>query len=462
MKKLILLITFSCIINFGNIKAQNNEDCIQNLSIFVESAKVKNYDMAFDPWMKVRNDCPDINLAIYVYGERILKDRIKKGSKEIADISKIDLLKLYDQWIEFFPKKRGVSKVGDILSNKAQFMIENKIGNNSEIYSQFDLAFTSDLKSFTNPKRLYSYFKTLYEIYKSGEQKITTEILFNKYEEISEKFEIESKNLAKKLDVIINKEQNGEVLSNKELRRKKIYDVNSNAIGTYLSNLETIISKESSCENLIPLYRRNFDNNKNDIVWLNRAASRMDAKECSDDPLFVTLVEQLHALEPSADSAYYLGFLNDKKGNNKQALNYYEESIKLETDPYKKAKILYKIALKFKAKGRKSTARNYAFKALKFQPSLGRAYLLIANLYASSANNCGNTQFEKRSVYWLAAQTARKASKVDASVKRLAIKTANSYEGRAPSKTDIFTEGNEGASINFSCWISRSVKVPKL
>ena len=41
----------------------------------------------------------------------------------------------------------------------------------------------------------------------------------------------------------------------------------------------------------------------------------MDAKECSGTPLFVTLVEQLHSLEPSADSAYYLGILNDKKGN---------------------------------------------------------------------------------------------------------------------------------------------------
>ena len=39
----------------------------------------------------------------------------------------------------------------------------------------------------------------------------------------------------------------------------------------------------------------------------------MDGKECSNDPLFVTLVEQLHSLEPSADSAYYLGILNDKK-----------------------------------------------------------------------------------------------------------------------------------------------------
>ena len=34
----------------------------------------------------------------------------------------------------------------------------------------------------------------------------------------------------------------------------------------------------------------------------------MDLKECSDDPLFVKLVEQLHSLEPSANSAYYLGY----------------------------------------------------------------------------------------------------------------------------------------------------------
>ena len=138
------------------------------------------------------------------------------------------------------------------------------------------------------------------------------------------------------------------------------------------------------------------------------------------------------------------------------------KNIKAKTDPYKKAKTLYKIALEFKAKGRKSKARSYAQKALSYQPSLGRAYLLIANLYATSANACGNNQFEKRAVYWLAANTARKAAKVDASIKKVAIKTAKSYEGRAPSKTDVFTEGNAGTTIKFSCWINSSVKVPNL
>ena len=188
----------------------------------------------------------------------------------------------------------------------------------------------------------------------------------------------------------------------------------------------------------------------------------MDSKDCSDAPLFVTLVEALHQLEPSADSAYYLGLLKDKSGDENGALQYYEESIALETDNYKKAKILFKIATKFKNKGRKSKARSYARKALSFQPSMGRAYLLIANLYASSANDCGKTQFEKRAMYWLAAQMAEKAARVDASIKKLALKTAESYKGRAPSKTDIFTEGNEGAVIKFNCWVGESVTVPKL
>ena len=330
------------------------------------------------------------------------------------------------------------------------------------IYTTFDEAYTKDAASFTNPKLLYNYFKTLYDRYKAGDQEVSMELLFNKYEEVSEKFEIEGTELAKKLDIILKKEESGTALTSRETRNKRIYDVNSSAIGTFLSNLDAIIAKEATCENLIPLYQRNFEANKNDALWIKRAASRMDSKECSDDPLFVTLVEALHTLEPSADSAYYLGLLNDKKGNEEEALKYYEESIALQTDDYKKAKILLKIANKFQLAGRKTSARSYATKALELQPSLGRAYLLIANLYADSANQCGETQFEKRAVYWLAADIAKKAGQVDASLKKIARKTAESYTGRAPSKTDIFTEGNAGTVIKFDCWINRSVTVPSL
>jgi tetratricopeptide (TPR) repeat protein len=462
MKKLCVITLIFIGLFHAPILAQDTNVCMQDLSIFAEFAKVKNYKSAFEPWMKVRGECPSINVAIYSYGERILKDRIKNGSPEEQDASKKDILKLYDQWVENFPKKRNKSVVGDIISKKAQALLDFKQADLKEIYLTFDEAYKKDKKSFTNPKLLYNYFKTMYDRYKNGDIEVTMELLFDKYEEVSEKFEFESTELSKKLDIILKKEEDGTALTSRETRSKRIYNVNSNAIGTFLSNLDAIIAKEATCENLIPLYKRNFEENKTDPLWIKRAASRMDSKECSDDPLFVTLVEALHALEPSADSAYYLGLLNDKGGNADEALKYYEESIALETDNYKKAKILFKIANKFKKAGRKSSARNYANKALGFQPSLGRAYLLIANMYADSANQCGESQFDKRAVYWLAADMAKKAGQVNASLKKVALRTVESYKGRAPSKTDIFTEGNAGTVIKFNCWINRNVTVPSL
>jgi tetratricopeptide (TPR) repeat protein len=459
MKFKVLLILF---FSFSLQISHASEDCMSNLSIFAEYYKVKNYDSAYEPWMKVRQECPKINAAVYSYGKRMLEHFIKNSDGDQKVAYQNDLIKLYDEWLVNFPLVKGRNITGEIMSNKAQALLENKLASKIEIFNTFDMAYSTDRASFDDPKPLYSYFKTYFELYKENSEGVTLSKVFDKYEDISERFEEVIDGYAKQLGVILKKEESGQQLSSREKSLKRAYGINSNASVTYLNNLNAIIAKESTCENLIPLYRKNLDENKTDPVWLNRAASRMDSKDCSDDPLFVELVELLHNLNPSANSAYYLGLLNDKKGNINEALKFYNESIELETDNIKKARILYKIASKFKKTNQFSKSRNYARKALEYQPSMGAAYLLISNLYASSANNCGNSQFEKRAVYWLAAKEARKAANVDASIKKTAVRTAESYEGRAPSKTDIFTEGNAGQVIRFNCWIGQSVTVPNL
>ena len=440
----------------------SSNECMEQLSIFAESAKIRNYQAAYEPWKTVLDNCPKLNVATYQFGERILKDFISKSTtpEEKASYTN-DLLDLYDKWAENFPTRKGVNQIGKIFSSKGQAMLDNGIEDKNLIYETFDYAFQNDPSSFTSPKSLAYYFITGYDLYKSG-TKIELEDLFEKYEELTEKFQLLQTNISKNLDLILKKEESGTALTSSETRNKKIYNTNTNAVGSYLQLLDQTIAKEATCEILIPLYTKNFDENKNNSIWIRRAAGRLDGKDCSDDPLFVTLVEQLHSLEPSADSAYYLGILNDKQGNADEALKYYQESVALETDNYKKANILYKIAVKFRNAGRRVSSRDYAEQALSFQPSLGRAYLLIANLYADSANGCGDTQFNKRAVFWLAAQTAQKAGRVDASLKRLSDRTAAAFNGRAPTKTDIFTEGNQGSTISFPCWIRRSVKVPNL
>ena len=449
---------------FFQLQSQNSsEDCRENLSIFAESAKIKNYQAAYEPWMSVRTNCPKYSLATFQYGELILKDFIKSSSSEQEKMNYLDdLLKLYDEWAANFPIRKGVNQIGKIYSSKGQAMIDNNFENKLKIYQTFEYAYNNDINSFSNPKSLAYYFQTAYDLYKMGNSEVPLEVLFNKYEELTERFESLRIDIAKNIDIILKKEESGVALSSKEERNKRIYDTNSNAVGAYLQLIDQRIAKEATCDILIPLYSKSFEANKDNSLWIKRAAGRLDGKECSDDPLFVTLVEQLHSLEPSADSAYYLGILNDKSGNSDQALKYYQESGTLESDNYKKANILYRIAVKFKNSGRKTSSRNYAERALSFQPSMGKAYLLIASLYASSANACGDSQFNKRAVYWLAAQTAQKAGRVDASIRKIANRTAASYNGRAPSKTDIFTEGNQGQTVRFSCWIGRSVKVPNL
>ena len=211
----------------------------------------------------------------------------------------------------------------------------------------------------------------------------------------------------------------------------------------------------------MPLYTRDFEKNKTNAKWLKRAVSRMYAKECTEDPLYEKLVGAYVAADPSPKaSVFYAGILY-KNGKEAEAMEFYKKAVDQEPDSFEKAKNLLKIAQLFAKKGQKSKARNYANQALKHNPNLGKAYLLIGNLYATSANACGKDEFEKRMVYVAALNKARRAAAVDPSISSRARKYIRSYSSNIPSKKLIFTKGVQaGSSHTIRCWIGETVKVP--
>jgi tetratricopeptide (TPR) repeat protein len=162
------------------------------------------------------------------------------------------------------------------------------------------------------------------------------------------------------------------------------------------------LGDRANCEVLVPLYQKDFDTNKDNAVWLQRAMNRMYAKGCKEDPLFLKLVEQKNTIEPSADTAFYLYLLTGEQ-------QYFDQTIALENDPLRKAKLYKKLANDLKKKGSYGKARKYYQESLSLNPSDGSPYISIANMYASSANNCGKDAFHKRAVFWLAANTADRA-----------------------------------------------------
>ena len=457
--KITLLLAILFIgLNFGF--AQQDEECMTKLSIFHEYTKAKNYDAAYEPWMAVRSKCPKFNNAIYVDGEKILEHKIDNatGADKVAFIN--DLLKLWEERGEHFASK---TPKGEYAAQACQLMYDHReeLGKvNNELFEQFDAAYKLDKDTFTNPKSLYTYFSLMVDLYDAGKKPAAD--LFNKYDDIVEKVEDEVKNYSEKLNKIIEKEDAGTTLTKKEGKYKSYYESYLKAYDQISGSIDQKLGDRANCENLIPLYQKDFEENKNNALWLQRAAGKMSEKDCTDDPLFFKLVNAYHELSPSANSAYYLGILKDKEGKSSEAISFYKQAISLETDNFKKSKLNNRIGLKLKARGSYGQARGFFREALKLNPSNGRPYLSIAGMYAASANNCGESNFDKRAVYWLAAAEARKAARVDPTQKKNAAKSVANYNAKAPQKAEIFSSGRAGQTIKISCWIGASVTVPSI
>lgn len=456
MKKELYLMMFAFLGLTGISLGQGqNPECMTNLSIYAEHAKVKNYDAAYGPWKMVYTNCPDINKANFSYGERILMHKIENTSGAEKDAFIQELLGLYDNSTKYFPES---FKPAGVTIDKVLLMYDNKMASDEEIFSMLNKAFKEDRENFKNPKALYLYFSSLVDLYSANKKDLQD--VFNTYDDVTEKMEEENSELTDIITKLLPKEDAG-TLTSKEKRSLRVATTNSESYGKIASSVDSKLGALADCENLIPLYQRNFEDKKGDVTWVKRAVGRMFSKECTDDPMFRKLFEAQLALDPSADAYVYGGTLKKKSGDNTGAIADFNKALELETSPRKKSNIAYKIATSYRNTS-KSTARNYAQKAIDANPSNGNAYLLIASLYASSANDCGETPFEKRAMYWKAADMARKAGRVDPALSGRAGQAAASYEAKAPSKTDIFNSGMAGKTLSFNCWVGGSVTVPSL
>lgn len=456
MKTKLILFLSGVLLGTGSLQAQANQECATTASLAYSDAKAKNYEAAYPRIQTLRKECPAYSIVTFQYGERVLKDMLQKATgakkKEIAQ----DLIKLYEERLQYFP---GKTEAGEIYADIAQVMFDNEIGTTEEQFAAFDRAFGESEDSL-NAKSLYTYFYLIVKL--QDQQKRTLQDVFQMYDVVIAKLEQQENETAEGLAALIKKQEAGETLTDKEEKRLNAYETNLKAYSTVKGSINTTLGQRADCENLIPLYSKDFEANKSNVEWLRRAAGRLSAKDCTEEQLFFQLVEALHKQEPSAKSALYLGQLAEAEGNAAKALEYYNQSAELETNPRDRGRVYYRIADEYKDKGQFGQARSYYRKAIDASPSYGRAYLQIANMIAQSANNCGNTAFEKRAVYWLAADYASRAGRVDPSISSTASETAAAYRGRAPQRSDIFQSDMQGKTINVGCWIGETVRVPNL
>ncbi len=449
MKKMRHFLTLMfLVVSMPMVFAQASQDCTIKYNLFKGDYNAKNYDKAYDNWMWCMDNCPTLSVNIYKLGIKIAEHKLETASEADKPAAKELVMRVLTQRLEHFPKdKAGI--YDDIASFKRE-----QGASDDEVYEWLEKTFKEDPTALS-AKNIYKYFDHILIKYKDSD----TQRVFDTYDEVGEALELKRENYTKAIDAINAKDST--TLSKKDIKKRKVSQQIITNLSIVESGLDQKLAAISTCERLIPFNRKNFEENKNNGVWLKRAVSRMFNKECTDDPLYDQLVEAYVHADPSPQaSVFYAGILM-KNGETNKAMDYFKRAVDQETDTYKKAGYLYKIAVILNKKGRKSEARSYCYQALEYQPTMGRAYLLIASMYASSANSCGDDIVSKRMVYVAALNKARRAKSVDPSISTLANRFINSYSDNIPTTKDLFVAGvKSGSKHKIGCWINETVIVP--
>tara|TARA_B100000886_G_C20425188_1_gene493609 strand:- start:3228 stop:4532 length:1305 start_codon:yes stop_codon:yes gene_type:complete len=431
MKKLLVL--FSAFISiplsanslFDGKYGSDSVQCVTNRSLYNEYVKQKNYEDAMPPWRKAYALCPKSTKSIYIIGAKLYKNLINKnkGSVELQKVYLDSLETLYDNRIFNFGQENYV------LGLKGSDMMKYS-------FSDLDRAFTYLKQSVegqqvkSKASALFSYFKAAYKKYNANS--LEKEQLLEVYTLVSDYLDI---NIAK------------------DSKSKKFY-VNAS------ENVEKLFSNVATCSELTSMFDTKFEETPNDINLLKRIVKVLSKKDCTDAEVYFSAAKQLHEAEPSALSAYKMGKLSNNKNKFTEAITFFKHALELSDTNDDKAKYFYGLSTAYFKLGNNPTARNYALKALEIRPKWGKSMLLIGDIYAASANECGSNPFESAMLYSAAIDKYIIAKNMDSSVANLASKKIASYRKYLPTTEDaFFNKYKEGDAYTVGCWINELTKV---
>lgn len=431
----------------------DKESSEQNLSIYTEFYKQKNYLDAFKPWVYLFENAPKRTKNIYLHGPKIVKGVLKTADAGRKAGLVDTLMMVYDQRNAYYPGKEAYVtglKGADMYRYK-KGTPDGLIASREVLKKAFDAAGNESTASVLN-----YYFMATTKLVQAKLLKV--EDLIALFSDLSGVIAYKEA----KLSQDIYQAEEKETLNPKEKKRLKRNKKERKTLGDVKINLEKTLSPHATCEKLVQLYSNSFETNKEDVAWMKRAAKLLSKKECTGSDIFFSISEALYAIDPSPAAAANMGLRALKRQDYKKALVFYKDALDNEQDELNKALYAYRLAQTYGAMEESVQAKSMALKAASFRSGWGDPYVLIGDLYAKSSRKCGElqTEFLKRVGYWAAIDKYEFAKRLDPTTKTKADERILKYSPQMPSKTDIFTEGLlDEPTYLIECWYTETVKV---
>tara|TARA_B100000900_G_scaffold1303_1_gene1134 strand:+ start:2776 stop:4080 length:1305 start_codon:yes stop_codon:yes gene_type:complete len=412
---ILLSFTTSAQSKFG----KDEQTCKENVSVFREYCKQKNFEDALNPWRWAYNNCPASYATIYKNGPKIIKAQIKKYPNN--KIEYVDtLMMIFDQRIKY-----GFGKEGYILGLKGYELFFIDKNRAEEAYQILKTSLNMD-KNSSSVQAVYAYMKATIYLQKKGKK--SKEDVLSAYSLVSEIVDYNIKNQSKTTKNFIK----------------------------YSQKIEDMFTPYANCDDIISLYNDRFQSSKSDIDLLKRIEKILSDKDCIKNKLYLDVLNVLQEIDDSSHYAIKLAEALFANGDFLKSSNVFNKILQdYDLQENLKARILLNYANSLRMEKKYSEAIAQSIKALQIKPDWGEAYLLQGNIYVSGSKSCGN-DFEQTTVYWLAVDCFVKA-KLDDDVKDLAVKSINTYSKYFPNKETCFFNGiQSGEKYNIGCWINRA------
>ena len=439
MKKLSFIgLAFAATLLSTNAMAQKYGDtpedsvkCVENLSMYREYYKQKDYVNAYEPWREVINTCPKSSENAYIHGPIIIKNLL--ASKDLTparrDSLKQELFGIYDLRIKYF---------GQEGPNKARK--------------------AADIEAYDrSAKAVETYYPIYAEAIAAGQESVPATYIL-KYFEATVKF-VNTVN-KDSIDLIVDNYNTASTLLEKQLADNP---GDADKIHNCIANVEALFAPYATCEKLDEIFTKKFEAAPEDTNLLRKICDLLESKKCMESKLYFDATEQLHKLAPSAQTAYLMGNLCYAKKQYSKAAEYFQEAANGLDDDKDKYKAYIRLANSYSASHNYSASRNAAYKAANLNPNSGEPYLIIAGLYAQSAGSCcGDTPVLRKVAYWAAVDKAVKARSIDNSpeIQERANKFIGTYSAHFPKKADAFMENIiDGNSFYVGGWIGETTTV---
>ena len=423
------------------------EECIMNVSLFHESVKNKLYADAYEPWWEVYTTCPNANKSIYTDGAKIVEALFQAASDpaEKERLAKL-AVEMQDKRIRFFgndPKYPKDYILGEKGLAYVDFYGEAKYTEARECLHQSVAAMGSKSKVMV----LVKLVDVSYALYKQDPN--------GRAEQLIADYELASNALGEQAADSSNK--NAEIAAKQK---------------DYVDNIFAI-SGAADCAKLDEIYAAVVRDNLNNLDMLQKIAKLYKRVRCTESDVYFAACEAAHKLQPTQESAAGCASMAAKKGDYEQAIEYYDQAIKLAMVEdamedvadyqYNAAFYCYNNLKKY------PEARKYALGSIGTLSSLsiskgqGRCYIIIGLCYAASHPYGSDAKgaILNKTVFWAAVDKFQKAKQVDPVVEVQAAELIRQYSKYFPTKEERFDLPNEfsGSTFYVGGWIGETTAI---